>query len=87
MDLIVKNVKAKDFNKTDMAYLQSADQIGTLLKAINQIDKVIVKAKNKQPVDLLVEHLHSCYDSLNELIGNGDLDFLDKLFANFCIGK
>lgn len=87
MDLIVKNVLTKDFNKTDMAYLQSADQIGTLLKAINQIDKVITQAKAKQPIDLLVEHLHTCYDSLNELIGNGDLDFLDKLFANFCIGK
>ena len=87
MDLIVKNVKAKDFSKSDMAYLQSADQIGTLAKAINQIDQVIIKAKKKQPIDLLVEHLHSCYDQLNELIGNGDLDFLDKLFATFCVGK
>ncbi len=87
MDLIVKTVHANDISKTDMTYLQSADQIGTLLKAINQIEKVIVKAKAKQPIDLLVEHLHQCYDSLNELIGNGDLDFLDKLFANFCVGK
>ena len=87
MDLIVKKVKAIDLNKTDMAYLQSADQIGSLSKAIEQIDKVIAKAKHNQPIDLLVEHLHSCYNSLNELIGNGDLDFLNKLFANFCIGK
>lgn len=87
MDLIVKTVNKKDFSKTDMAYLQSADQIGTLAKAISQIDQVIVKAKKQQPIDLLVEHLHQCYDSLNELIGNGDLDFLDKLFANFCVGK
>ncbi|XQP55904.1 MAG: tRNA uridine-5-carboxymethylaminomethyl(34) synthesis GTPase MnmE [Mycoplasmoidaceae bacterium] len=87
MDLIVKEVKCKDFNNTDMAYLQSADQIGTLLKAINEIDSVIAKANKHQPIDLLVEHLHSCYDQLNELIGNGDLDFLDKLFANFCVGK
>ncbi|MCQ2956481.1 MAG: tRNA uridine-5-carboxymethylaminomethyl(34) synthesis GTPase MnmE [Mycoplasmoidaceae bacterium] len=87
MDLIVKTVNAKDFSKTDMAYLQSADQVGTLLKAINQINQVIVKAKKKQPIDLLVEHLRSCYDLLNELVGNGDLDFLDKLFANFCVGK
>ena len=87
MDLIVRNVTTKDFNKTDMAYLQSADQIGSLAKAINQLDNVINKAKKQQPIDLLVEHLHSCYDSLNELIGNGDLDFLDKLFAHFCVGK
>ncbi len=87
MDLIVKTLNAKDFNKTDMAYLQSADQVGTLQKAIDQIDRVIKQASNKQPIDLLVEHLHSCYDLLNELIGNGDLDFLDKLFANFCVGK
>ncbi|MCQ3908417.1 MAG: tRNA uridine-5-carboxymethylaminomethyl(34) synthesis GTPase MnmE [Mycoplasmoidaceae bacterium] len=87
MDLIIKNVKTIDFNKTDMAYLQSADQIGTLEKAIKQIDHVIIKAKRHQPIDLLVEHLHDCYDSLNELIGNGDLDFLDKLFSNFCVGK
>ncbi|MCQ3907495.1 MAG: tRNA uridine-5-carboxymethylaminomethyl(34) synthesis GTPase MnmE, partial [Mycoplasmoidaceae bacterium] len=29
MDLIVKTVNAQNINKTDMAYLQSADQIGT----------------------------------------------------------
>lgn len=87
MNLIVKKVKCADLNNTDMAYLQTADQIGTLLKAINELEIVIKKAQSKQPIDLLVEHLHSCYDQLNELIGNGDLDFLDKLFANFCVGK
>lgn len=87
MDLIVKSVRANNIENTDMTYLQSADQIGTLLKVVHQIDKVIAGAKSKQPIDLLVEHLHQCYDSLNELIGNGDLNFLDKLFANFCVGK
>ncbi|MCQ2748215.1 MAG: tRNA uridine-5-carboxymethylaminomethyl(34) synthesis GTPase MnmE [Mycoplasmoidaceae bacterium] len=87
MDKIVKIVQTKDLNRSDMFYLQSADQIGSLNKAITEINKVIAMAKKKQPIDLMVEHLHSCYDSLNELIGNGDLDFLDKLFANFCVGK
>ncbi len=87
MNEIVKKVNAADFNKTDMTYLQTADQIGTLQKAINNINKVILQAKKKQPIDLLVETLHESYDDLNELIGNGDLDFLDKMFANFCLGK
>jgi len=87
MDLILKTVNASDFAKTDMTYLQTADQIGTLNNAINNIEDVIAKAKKYQPIDLLVEQLHACYDQLNELIGNGDLDFLDKLFANFCVGK
>lgn len=87
MDLILKKVNANDFNKTDMTYLQSADQIGTLQKAIDNIKKVIFQAKKNQPIDLLVETLHESYDDLNELIGNGDLDFLDKLFATFCVGK
>lgn len=87
MDLILKKVNANDFSKTDMTYLQSADQIGTLQKAIDNINKVILQAKKNQPIDLLVEALHESYDDLNELIGNGDLDFLDKLFATFCVGK
>lgn len=87
MNLIHKTVCDKDFIKSDMAYLQTADQIGTLNKAIVEIDSVIEKAKQHQPIDLLVEQLHNCYNQLNELIGNGDLDFLDKLFANFCVGK
>jgi len=87
MDLILKTVNASDFAKTDMTYLQTADQIGTLHNAINNIEDVITEAKKHQPIDLVVEQLHACYDQLNELIGNGDLDFLDKLFANFCVGK
>lgn len=87
MDQILKKVNAIDFNKTDMTYLQTADQIGTLQKAISNINKVILQAKRKQPIDLLVETLHESYNDLNQLIGNGDLDFLDKLFANFCVGK
>lgn len=87
MDLVLETVKCKNINNTDMAYLQSADQIGTLKKAIININNVIANAKKQQPIDLLVEDLHNCYDQLNELIGNGDLDFLDKLFANFCVGK
>lgn len=87
MDLIVKNVQTKNINDTDMSYLQSSDQIGTLAKGIKEIETVIKKAKDNQPIDLLVEHLHNSYDYLNELIGNGDVDFLKKLFATFCVGK
>ncbi len=87
MDQIVKKVYSSDFAKSDMAYLQTADQIGTLQKAINSINKVISQTKNKKPIDLLVESLHESYQDLNMLIGNGDLDFLDKLFATFCVGK
>lgn len=87
MDEIVRQVSVVDVNKSDMTYLQTADQIGSLQKAITNIDKVIAQAKRKQPIDLLVETLHESYDDLNKLIGNGDLDFLDKMFANFCLGK
>lgn len=87
MDEIVRKINVIDINKSDMTYLQTADQIGSLQKAINNIDKVIAQAKKKQPIDLLVETLHESYDDLNELIGNGDLDFLDRMFANFCLGK
>jgi len=87
MDAICKNVNAIDIEHTDMTYLQTAEQIGTLQKAINDIEIVIKQSKEKQPVDLLVETLHDSYDRLNELIGNGDLDFLEKLFAGFCVGK
>ena len=64
----------------------SSPSISESLAAANN-SWYIKQFKNNEPVDLLVEHLKTSYDSLNELIGNGDLDFLDKLFANFCVGK
>ena len=70
-----------------MAYLQTSNEIGTLKKSINNLQLVINKAKKNVSIDLLVELLHESYNQLNELIGNGDLDFLDKLFASFCVGK
>ena len=44
--------------------------------------------RKKKPIDLLVESLYEIYNTFNLLLGeNYDLDFLEKLFANFCVGK
>ena len=86
-DLIIKKMRVLNIDDKDMAYLQTSNEIGTLKKSIDNLQLVINKAKKNVSIDLLVELMHETYNHLNELIGNGDLDFLDKLFANFCLGK
>lgn len=86
-NLIIKKIGLLNIDNKDMAYLQTSNEIGTLKKSINNLQLVINKAKKNVSIDLLVELLHESYNQLNELIGNGDLDFLDKLFASFCVGK
>ena len=68
--------------------MQTPNEIGILEKNLEIIDVLINGAKKKKPVDLLVENLYEIYNNFNLLLGeNCDLDFLEKLFANFCVGK
>ncbi|MBO6103689.1 hypothetical protein J6W32_01430 [bacterium] len=38
--------------------------------------------------DLIIDRLHGILKMFQELIGKtNDLNFIDRLFANFCVGK
>lgn len=87
LDLIIQKIGILNIDTKDMTYLQTSNEIGTLKKSIDNLQLVINKAKKNVSIDLLAELLHDSYNQLNELIGKGDSDFLEKLFANFCIGK
>ena len=85
---IIKKINVQSLEKTDFAFLQTPNEIGILKKILEIINVVIIDANKKKPIDLLVENLYEIYNNFNLILGeNCDLDFLEKLFANFCVGK
>ena len=88
LNKIIDKINVQSLEKTDFAFMQTSSEIGILKKNLEIIDTLAIDAKKKKPVDLLVENLYEIYNNFNLLLGeNCDLDFLEKLFANFCVGK
>lgn len=71
--------------KNCIASKEEEKEIKSILYILND---VIKKAKNNLYLDLLVEDITSCYKTIATLLGNNqDLDLIDKMFKNFCLGK
>ena len=88
LNKIINKINIQSLEKTDLAFMQTPNEIGILKKNLEIIGILINDAKKKKPIDLLVESLYEIYNNFNLLLGeNCDLDFLEKLFANFCVGK
>lgn len=71
-DVVVTNLRHKD----------------QLDKAYNNILSVINDLENQIPLDCLEVDLKNCWENLGEITGDtiGE-DILDKIFAEFCLGK
>ena len=80
--------QVKDFEMSDMTVLQSTRQIGVLENIKLSIQNAIESLENGVSLDLVVYDYEQANLKLNEILGNGnEYDFLDDLFANFCVGK
>lgn len=71
-DVVITNIRHKD----------------QLDKAYNNILSVINDLENQIPLDCLEVDLKNCWENLGEITGDtiGE-DILDKIFAEFCLGK
>ena len=88
MNAILEKIGAEDFLMSDLTLLQNNRQIGLLKNIIEVLKKILLNAKNNDSIDLLVEDLNQVHSKFNEILGQGqDIEFLDELFKNFCIGK
>lgn len=80
--------QVKDFESSDMTVLQSTRQIGILENVKLSLENAIDNLQQNTPLDLIVYDYEQANLKLNEILGNGnEYDFLDELFANFCVGK
>lgn len=88
LDEIVKILNFSEINNTNLTFVQTIQEIGNLKKIINTINNIEVSIKKKQPIDLIVEDIYQIDQYLADLLGeNKNIDFLEKMFKNFCIGK
>lgn len=71
-----------DYTLQDQSQLKQAENIlFNLIQVKNSLN-------NGHTFDLIIGDLHRILASFQELIGKtNDLDFIDRLFANFCVGK
>lgn len=88
LDEIVKILNFSEINNTNLTFVQTIQEIGNLKKIINTINNIEVSIQKKQPIDLIVEDIYQIDQYLADLLGeNKNIDFLEKMFKNFCIGK
>ncbi len=86
--LIKTMFKVHDFNTQDYQVAQSTRQLGILENAVLCLQTAISHLQANVPVDLVVDELQRVNYHLNQILGNDNqYDFLDELFANFCVGK
>ncbi len=92
IDELVVEIKNR-FNNNDFDLAKNlsicSDNEFTIIKQIIIILKKSLKnAKDNMPIDVLVEDIIQVYKKICTLIGETkDLDIIDKMFKNFCLGK
>lgn len=89
---LIKKIKeifqVHDFEMSDMTVLQSTRQIGVLENIQLCLENAIQNIDDGVSLDLIVSDYEQANLKLNEILGKGnEYDFLDDLFANFCVGK
>jgi tRNA modification GTPase len=68
--------------------LQSNYSINLLERSFEKLLTVRQQIKDNQPIDLILDDLHSVLDNVLEMLGEKkDFDFLNEMFKDFCIGK
>ena len=75
-------------NNGDMTYLSNIRTINLLKQAKKISKELITSLDNDLPIDMLEIDIRNILDLLGEITGQKyDNELLDRLFANFCLGK
>ncbi len=86
--LIKEMFKVHDFDTQDYQVVQSTRQLGILENVVLSLQSAIDHLQDNVPIDLVVSELQTANYNLNQILGeDNQYDFLDELFANFCVGK
>ena len=86
---IIKSLEKKESKELINSYtLQDKTQLELALSIKNSLLEVKQILLNQLSFDLIIDDLHRILNKFQELIGKKtDLNFIDRLFANFCVGK
>lgn len=89
---LLKAIKDKfnssDFDIANNLSICSDNEFMIIKEIISILENSLKNAKNNYPIDLLVEDITVAYKKISTLIGDEqDLDLIDKMFKNFCLGK
>ena len=86
---IVNKLKEKEASELINTYtLQDKKQLDLAITIKNSFIQVKQTLLNGLSFDLIIDDLHRILSNFQELIGKKtDLNFIDRLFANFCVGK
>lgn len=75
-------------NTKEATYFSNTRQIDLVEKALDKLEIVKKRLKEKTPIDLIELDLKEIFDTLGEIIGaTYDEEIIDHLFENFCVGK
>ncbi len=75
-------------NNGDMTYLSNIRTINLLKQAKKVSKELITSLDNDLPIDMLEIDIRNILDLLGEITGQKyDNELIDRLFANFCLGK
>ncbi|MGI6630729.1 MAG: tRNA uridine-5-carboxymethylaminomethyl(34) synthesis GTPase MnmE [Bacillota bacterium] len=87
-ELIVSTImKGKVLPKGDL-FITNIRHKESLTKAFHNLTEVLQGAKEKMTLDFLSIDLRGAWEALGEITGDtADEDLLDRIFADFCIGK
>lgn len=87
-DEIVKMVYGGEVKAVNNSFVTNVRHKNSLQKALSSIKEGVDASKQNLPFDLLEVDIKDCYDALGEITGDTvDDDIIQKIFANFCLGK
>ncbi len=89
---LVSEIKNKfnnnNFNLANNLSICSDNEFTIIKQIIIILKKSLKNANNNLPIDILVEDIVEVYKKICALTGETkDLDIIDKMFKNFCLGK
>jgi tRNA modification GTPase len=72
----------------DATYIGNARQIALLKNARDSLNSALEATNNQMPIDIVSVDINNAWLSLGEILGEvSNDDIINKLFANFCLGK
>lgn len=85
---IEKMFTNNDFDLANNLSICSDNEFYLIKEILLILNKSLKNAKNNYPIDVLVEDITLVYKKICIILGEtNDLDIIDKMFKNFCLGK